>query len=788
MTTQQQEPHPEVPRNYMSKRSHRTRWLIASVALLLVALGASIWILAYRSTFTAILPLVIFTVLGVLLALFQWLFPFSSVLSEHVSEGSQYTPVVHQAQLTITPLPAGQSPLGEAMLLNQASYRHIVGFPPLTDPRTIQQREQVVKAVFTQLSQTNITALALTGIGGAGKSTLAALVYQYTEEQRAMHTGPFLSETHWLTVDFTVTFADLISNIFEALGKPVPQLNNLAPHNQAVILFNALNTADKPRLIIFDQFENLLNWETGHARADRPGISEWLDIINSQQCMCKFLLTSRPRPIGTHEYPPTYLQEYPVRGLEITEGVALLCNRGVKGTEEELQTAVIRCEGHALSLSLLASLIHDHTLSLSLLLKDSTLWIGNIAGNLLDYIYTNQLNHVQRELLVAFSVYREPVLREAAEATITDAPRSQTSDALKALRVQHLIEPTGEGHYQLHAIIAEYAYSHFDESNELANEEARRTAHMRAAQYYQQQAVMSCPPLDERRNASDIHDLVETIWHYCRAEKWQEAYNLIEQERVFSSLKRWGSNGILLELCLLLKPRRNWSPKPSQAGAIHRYLAWTYNAMGKRERARENNEKALQLYIESRDREGQEEILAALGWSYSAQGQMTQAIACYEQARDICEEIGDRVGEGHVLNGLGRVYEVQGQRELALEYFEQALAICEEAKNPPLVGRTLSNLGHIHTDLGNYTQALGYLEQSLVIRKNMGDRRGEGVAIENLGRVYNELGQHEKAIQYFQETLTIYQFIGDRGLEGWAFHNLGWVYNRLGQYEQAKKF
>ena len=156
------------------------------------------------------------------------------------------------------------------MLLYQASYRRIVGFPPLSDPRAIQQREQVVKAVYTQLTQTNITALALTGIGGAGKSTIAALVYRYTEEQRAMHTSPFLAETLWLIVDSTVTFADLIGNIFEALSKPIPQLSNLAPHNQAVTLFNALNTTDQPRLIILDQFENLLNCETGHARSTAP--------------------------------------------------------------------------------------------------------------------------------------------------------------------------------------------------------------------------------------------------------------------------------------------------------------------------------------------------------------------------------------------------------------------------------------------------------------------------------------------------------------------------------------
>jgi transcriptional regulator with XRE-family HTH domain len=183
------------------------------------------------------------------------------------------------------------------------AHRGIVGLPPPTDPRTIQQREQVVREVYTKLIQSDITAIALTGIGGVGKSTLAALIYRYVEEQRQAHTSHFLAETLWLTIDPAVTFDDLAGNLFEALGKSLPDLGNLAPQNQAVALFNALKTTEKPLLVILDQFENLLDWETGHAHTDRPGVGECLDIINSQQCACRLLLTSRPRPVGTREYP-----------------------------------------------------------------------------------------------------------------------------------------------------------------------------------------------------------------------------------------------------------------------------------------------------------------------------------------------------------------------------------------------------------------------------------------------------------------------------------------------------
>ena len=71
------------------------------------------------------------------------------------------------------------------------------------------------------------------------------------------------------------------------------------------------------------------------------------------------------------------------------------------------------------SLTLLASLLRDHHLNLAVLFKHPSLWTGDIATNLLDQIYTQQLNNAERELLLAFSVYREPVPIEGALVIIT---------------------------------------------------------------------------------------------------------------------------------------------------------------------------------------------------------------------------------------------------------------------------------------------------------------------------------------------------------------------------------
>ena len=103
-----------------------------------------------------------------------------------------------------------------------------------------------------------------------------------------------------------------------------------------------------------------------------------------------------------------------------------------------------------------------------------------------------QLNEEEHKLLLAFSVYREPVSLEAVQAIVeftTKVSKAQVQAMLKMLVTQHLLQHTGEGYYLLHPIVASYARRHFVENDKQANQQASREAHTRAAHYYRQQAA-----------------------------------------------------------------------------------------------------------------------------------------------------------------------------------------------------------------------------------------------------------------------------------------------------------
>src|ERR1700730_6011264 len=112
------------------------RWLIVLVVLLLVIGASALWILVNQGPWISILPVLILTVMGLIITLFQWLFPVSS---EPPANPQQVSPV--QIPPTVTPQITGPLP-------SKTTYRSLVALPPPTDARTIQQRETSVQQVY----------------------------------------------------------------------------------------------------------------------------------------------------------------------------------------------------------------------------------------------------------------------------------------------------------------------------------------------------------------------------------------------------------------------------------------------------------------------------------------------------------------------------------------------------------------------------------------------------------------------------------------------------------------
>src|SRR5260370_13959020 len=123
---------------------------------------------------------------------------------------------------------------------------------------------------------------------------------------------------------------------------------------------------------------------------------------------------------------------------------------------------------------------------------------------------------------------------------------------------------------------------------------------------------------------SDVELLIEAVWQYCQAEQWQEAYGLMEDNSIYSNLKDWGGDAILLELYTLLLPPEKWQAARLQAAHIYNNLRVLCRKLGRMQQAREYIERALRIYEKEGDR-------VAESWCRSHLGRDESQISNKEQ-------------------------------------------------------------------------------------------------------------------------------------------------------------
>jgi len=673
------------------------------------------------------------------------------------------------------------------------SYRTLSAILPNATSKVIVQREQAVKEVYEQIILPDATAVVLTGIGGVGKSTLASLVSYYAERLRQQGMGFFTAPVLWLQIVASATIEDIIATIYEADAKPVPDLGHLAPADQVRHLFSLLNTNEKSRLIILDQFEYLLDWDTGKARIDRPGIGEWIDAMNSQPCRCRLLITSRRWPVGIRDYPPVYMREYCVEKLTVIEGKELLRRLGIQATDAELGQVIEYCEGHPYALIFCASLIRLHHITLSTLLNDPAyvqLWAGNVARNLLDSIGL-QLGPLQREVLLACAIFREPVLFDALWAVMepdSAEAKMHIQFALETLLSQHLLQTASLKAYQLHAIVSNYVREHLIADNEQANRQTLRQAHQQAAKYYIQLAAKRRSDENEHRGLEDMHNWLEAVWQLCQAELYTEAYALIRRENIFTVVRQSGGNAVILEFCQLLLASKQWELQPGVIAYLYNSLGDAYGALGQNEQALTYYQQMLTLSLEDKKDLQIIHALSNSGRILNTLGNTQQGQAYLEQAQVLLEDMQDSAASMDVFVNLGWIYYDQGQMGQARNYFEQALRIAQELKDKREEGIILGYLGRVAVDSGQKWLAKQYYIQAVMFLQHAGDRNGEATMLANLGRVTHVLGDSKQGQHILEQALGISRETGDRNSEATVTNDLGMLYAETGQKELAKEY
>ncbi|MBV9440404.1 MAG: tetratricopeptide repeat protein, partial [Candidatus Eremiobacteraeota bacterium] len=196
--------------------------------------------------------------------------------------------------------------------------------------------------------------------------------------------------------------------------------------------------------------------------------------------------------------------------------------------------------------------------------------------------------------------------------------------------------------------------------------------------------------------------------------------------------------------------------REGEALALHTLangLVYTFRV----DEAREQYQRALEIYERIWHRVGIASICVDLGLFHTELGLLDRALELFARARTVAEEIGFRWVS--CVEAIDRSYCLRLQHALpeAKAAAEYALAVAGEIRSQPLLSAALGTLGCAESALGAHHDAIAHLEEGVALRREAGPTPRLGDNLCALTLAYLRSGDPEAAAAPAAELLALYE-------------------------------
>ena len=199
-------------------------------------------------------------------------------------------------------------------------------------------------------------------------------------------------------------------------------------------------------------------------------------------------------------------------------------------------------------------------------------------------------------------------------------------------------------------------------------------------------------------------------------------------------------------------------------------------------------EKALEIYRELNDEQGEMGGLNCIGIANWYLGEFEKALKLYRSSLTIAEKKGDKKHEAIILGNQSIIFWNLGEYSKALKYYLRSLEITKTLGDIKTEAKALSNIGLIYGDMGDNAKAKEFYEGSLKLSTEMGARKLEATTLNNIGILSVVSGEYAEAIKYYEASMNISIETGTRKVEAMTRNNIGILYCSLGDYSRSLEY
>ncbi|WP_327000260.1 tetratricopeptide repeat protein [Dactylosporangium sp. NBC_01737] len=694
-------------------------------------------------------------------------------------------------------------------------------------------RRPLQRTLPALLSGDEYAGLVLHGIGGIGKTTLAAEVLRRTlaadpSWRVAALFGPVTVDSVLAAVASTARLELLVRDTVAGPQTAAVQVAGRVdvPWADRLALLHDHVLDEVPILLVLDNFEDNLAPD-GRTVAD-DGLAGLLATWALAPARSRLLITSR------HPVALPQLAAVPVGPLSAAEAGKLLWSlphvdrhAGSDAAAEQVWRVV---GGHPRSLEYLDALLgqgqgrfDDITDRLTAAVTtrlgtDAATWLAQdrtldaaladtvtLAAD--DVLLTDHLTRLVAipgavDLLTAISVYREPVpavaltfhtgARRTSDDIRTDSgppdpPYTEPAglaDLLHVLAASSLIhhdpghEP-GLGVVFMHRWTATELHSQWQRTLALdPGKDPLLRAHRTAAAYWQWR--VEAWPQDR---AADLHDGLEARYHLLAAGDLDAATivtgNICVQLEATGAWDR--ATGLIYDTL-------RWLPTGST-----RYPAYIYTLgilaqnRGDYPEAERHYHQALTTFEQLDEQLNIAKTYHQLGNVAYLRSAYSEADRRYQQALTTLEQLDDQAGVASTYHQLGMLAQGRGNYPEAERHYQRALTTFQQLGEQAGVASTYYQLGVLAQNRGNYPEAEHHYHQALTTFEQLGEQASVASTHHQLGNAAYLRGAYSDAERHYQQALATSEQIGDQVGVASTYHQLGMLAQNRGDHPEAER-
>lgn len=306
-----------------------------------------------------------------------------------------------------------------------------------------------------QIGESSAKVVFITGIGGEGKSTLAA---QHFSESRASK-----AYDHFVWRDCkeeSERFEIQLAFVIESLSGGAVSANEISKQDIESVCRLLVNmTADKAVLFVFDNADHYVNLE---ANKMTSGCESLIEAIVGSNSKSRVIFTCRPNV----EYEHQSVLSCRLEGLSLEATRELFFARKANSPIADIEAAHSFTNGHAFWLDLLSiQVAKQSSLSLAVLLGQLQSERGSLPEKTLNSIWNTLSEREQLVLRSMAETVRPESLSEIADYLAHEVKYLKVAKTMTALRSTNLVvvkpRPGASDLFELHPLVRQFIRQHF---------------------------------------------------------------------------------------------------------------------------------------------------------------------------------------------------------------------------------------------------------------------------------------------------------------------------------------